>query len=499
MDVGWALTDGVDFTFPVGAYVPAGGYALVVPIDPATFRTTYDIDAAVPIYGPFENDTRLANGGERVALSRPGDPEVNQPPPGETPPYVPYIEIEKVSYNDAAPWPTEPDGLGPSLERVAPDLYANDPAHWEASDDAGGTPGAPNQAAVPPWVETVVLNPHPERTVRSVSEVEPSGIGVETVEITFSEAVTFTADAVTVQRVYFDGGSETVDHTFGAGEVTVDGSGTAVMTVTVADAATNAADTWIKVTLSDDPAALVDAEGLALDGEPRLDAAGLGYLYDAADDLPTGDGVAGGEAVFYVGSLRADLGGYLYGPPDLAVDYWDLLLFTNTYQAGSLDADYGGYLYGPPDGVIDYWDLVGFTNTYQATTGTALSPLPVDGTLSAGGPTALALSGSGGTAGEDAGEATVTTSSEPALLTSDEDGTSDGAATDDATTDGDVLPTSTTGGTDAAAAPLGLDPVLDASAPDLWTPPTDTSTTDTADATLDPADALAGPALDVAL
>ncbi|MFO8013188.1 MAG: lamin tail domain-containing protein, partial [Phycisphaerae bacterium] len=171
MDVGWALTDGVDFTFPVGASVPAGGYALVVAIDPATFRSTYGIDVSVPIYGPFENDTRLSNGGERVALSRPGQPETKTPPPGQTAPYVPYIEIEKVSYNDAAPWPTDPDGLGPSLDRIGPPLYANDPTHWGASADDGGTPGAANQAT-PPHVTGVVLNPDPARTLRTLGDIE---------------------------------------------------------------------------------------------------------------------------------------------------------------------------------------------------------------------------------------------------------------------------------------------------------------------------------------
>jgi hypothetical protein len=853
MDVGWAFTDGIRFTFPVGAYVPADGYALVVQADPDAFRTEHGIPSSVPVYGPFEappddpgNPSRLANDGERLALSRPGDPEVASPPPGETAPYVPYIEIEKLTYNDSPPWDVRADGGGYTLARIDPDAYIDDATNWPPST-SGGTPGAentdfdftppsvptgvgadvvspdeirvdwfaasdpetgilyyvvyrdgvpinvteetflvdataqpsvtyayevsavnldymesarsappaearivsaevvatpggdtvsvrfseavtqassqdlgaytvsydggageidvldadrqadgvtvlltlaqpltagelyvlsirgvqaesdrtpvapdcdlpfqrfeggsgtilrqwwtgipgtaisdltghidypenpdgedeltlletpgdwgsdygtrvvgyvhapvtgsytfwiasddaselwlstdetpankvriahvdgwtaprdwddpdatpsdpvvlelgcryyievlhkegsggdhlavawtlpgenpddngpipgdylspflveplpvvsitaadadadeqgqdtatftiardiagpdplvvrylvsgasdgdyqellPGTVAIPAFetsvditvtpvdddenepdetltltleendayeiqtgageasativdnefasVEAVVLNPHPGRTIRTVGEIEPSGIGVQTVEITFSEPVTFTPDAVTVQRVHFEGGSETVDHTFGPGEVTVDGSGTAVMTVTVADAHTEASDTWIKVTLSDAAADLACVQGgHALDGEPRLDSSGLGYVRDAAADLSTGDGVPGGEAAFYVGNLRGDVGGYLYGPPDNTVDYWDLVSFTNTYQSGSLDADFGGYLYGPPDGAVDYWDLVTFTNAYQATSGTSLSPLPV--------------------------------------------------------------------------------------------------------------------------
>ncbi|MEA3368206.1 MAG: hypothetical protein U9R68_08850, partial [Planctomycetota bacterium] len=139
---------------------------------------------------------------------------------------------------------------------------------------------------------------------------------------------------------------------------------------------TNAVDTWVKVTLSDDDALLADAQGHALDGEPRLNASGLDYLYDAADDLPTGNGLEGGEAVFYVGSLRGDLGGYMFGPPDRTVDYWDLSAFTDTYQATSLDADFGGYMFSPPDKGVDYWDLSAFTDAYQQAQGLSLSPLP---------------------------------------------------------------------------------------------------------------------------
>ncbi|MFW6146733.1 MAG: lamin tail domain-containing protein, partial [Planctomycetota bacterium] len=496
MDVGWAFTDGVDFTFPAGsldgAYVPAGGYALVVGIDPATFRTTYGIPDAVPIYGPFENDTRLSNGGERVALSRPGKPETKSPPPGETAPYVPYIEIEKITYDDDPPWPTEPDGLGPSLERIGPALYANDPAHWGASAD-DGTPGAANQAT-PPHLTGVVLNPDPARTLRTLGDIEPSGIGVRTVEIAFSEPVTFTADAVTVQAVHFDGADETVDRTFAAGEVTVDGSGTAVMTITIADSHENAVDTWVKVSLSDAAAALSDLQGHALDGEPRLDASGLGYLYDADADLPTGDGLAGGEAVCYVGSLRADMrGSTLFATaPDGVINSWDINGFLQKYGAGDLDADFRGntIFAAAPDGVVDSWDINGFLQRYQG--GASLAPLPTDGTLSAGDPAPLALTaggtleastpadGSGGV-GDDGLDEDESTASDGSTLTaaaapaaSDEDG---GAGTED-----------------ASAGTLGLEPLPDTSEPDLYLPQDDSLAGATPS---DPADPLAGPALDV--
>jgi len=224
-------------------------------------------------------------------------------------------------------------------------------------------------------IESIVLNP--EHVARTVSQHDPSAAGVEAIQVTFSEAVTFTSGAVTVERVHIESGVAVVDYTFGAGEFTVDGSGTSTMTIAITDAHANAVDTWVRVTLSDEAAALADTQGHAIDGEPRLDSSGVGTIYDAVDDLPTGDGFAGGEAVFYVGSLRGDVGGYFYGPPDGTVDYWDLLVYTNVYNSGSLDADFGGYFYGPPDKAIDYWDLLTFTPIYQQTDGMSLAPLPV--------------------------------------------------------------------------------------------------------------------------
>ncbi|MBM4017445.1 MAG: hypothetical protein FJ288_03810, partial [Planctomycetes bacterium] len=139
----WQFTDGVAFTFPAGASIPAGGYALVVKTDPAAFRTKYGIAPSVEIYGPYSG--ALDNDGETVELSRPGEPQ-----PGG---YVPYVRADRVTYNDAPPWPEWPDGHGPSLIRRAPADYGNDVANWTVGR-AGGSPGAANTEAdlTPPSV-----------------------------------------------------------------------------------------------------------------------------------------------------------------------------------------------------------------------------------------------------------------------------------------------------------------------------------------------------------
>jgi hypothetical protein len=128
----WRLTDGVQFTFPAGQTLAAGARALVVPINPATFRTKYSIPAAVPIYGPYTGN--LDNGGEQIELSRPGVPAGGD---------VPYIRVDRIQYDDDAPWSEYADGDGPSLARIDDVAYGNDLANWTAGR-TGGTPGAAN-------------------------------------------------------------------------------------------------------------------------------------------------------------------------------------------------------------------------------------------------------------------------------------------------------------------------------------------------------------------
>lgn len=51
--------------------------------------------------------------------------------------------VDKVEYNDIAPWPTEPDGTGPTLELINPSLENDMAANWAASN-GNGTPGEIN-------------------------------------------------------------------------------------------------------------------------------------------------------------------------------------------------------------------------------------------------------------------------------------------------------------------------------------------------------------------
>ncbi|MCB1125275.1 MAG: lamin tail domain-containing protein, partial [Verrucomicrobiae bacterium] len=141
----WALSGAVDFTFPAGEEIPAGGRILVSAVEPAVFREHYPVPAGVPVYGPW--DGALNNAGESLKLRRPGEPE----PDGT----VPYYRVDRVVYGPVAPWPTEADVGGVSLERVAADAYGNDPASWTASIDGGSPGAAPESVNRPPHLAAI--------------------------------------------------------------------------------------------------------------------------------------------------------------------------------------------------------------------------------------------------------------------------------------------------------------------------------------------------------
>ncbi|WP_372796510.1 lamin tail domain-containing protein, partial [Pontiella sp.] len=127
----WKLSGAVDYSFPQGTVLAAGECLIISETNEAAFRSVYTVDAGVTVLGPYEG--QLNNSGEDLYLTRPGDPEALT---GE----VPAIIVEWVDYDDEAPWPTTPDGLGASLERTDASLYPNDSSHWKASDSL--TPGS---------------------------------------------------------------------------------------------------------------------------------------------------------------------------------------------------------------------------------------------------------------------------------------------------------------------------------------------------------------------
>jgi len=112
---GWQLDGGIDMTLPADTVLGPGDAVVVVPFDPsapaaesrvAQFRQVMGADQAVRLVGPFAG--RLGNDGDTVELLRPLDGA--DPSSGVT-------VVDRLTYDDQAPWPRTADGGGHSLHR----------------------------------------------------------------------------------------------------------------------------------------------------------------------------------------------------------------------------------------------------------------------------------------------------------------------------------------------------------------------------------------------
>src|SRR5205823_4204646 len=98
---------------------------------------------------------------------------------------VPDITVDRVVYAPTAPWPTAPNGTGPSLARFNSAAYGNDPANW-AADVVGGTPGLANLTTAPAVASVTVNDGSAQRSK------------VSSLTVTFDRVVTLDAGAASV-------------------------------------------------------------------------------------------------------------------------------------------------------------------------------------------------------------------------------------------------------------------------------------------------------------
>jgi hypothetical protein len=134
----WRLRSAVDYDFPTNTSLAAAGRLLVVGFDPATnsqrlasFRARYGVATNVPILGPWLG--ALDNAGEMIQLLAPDKPDVTS-----SNITVPYVVVDRIDYQPSAPWPTNADGMGSSLQRLVPGAYGNDPTNWVAAEPTAG-------------------------------------------------------------------------------------------------------------------------------------------------------------------------------------------------------------------------------------------------------------------------------------------------------------------------------------------------------------------------
>lgn len=133
---GARFTTGINFTFPEGLHLEAGG-RLVLAKDLAAFQSRYP-DAEYPglsakTLAGYEG--ALANGGERLTLLA-----------------VDGSVIRDFTYGDSAPWPAEADGGGATLVFTRDNPLAADanvPQNWAAHARLHGNPGGPDHDESP--------------------------------------------------------------------------------------------------------------------------------------------------------------------------------------------------------------------------------------------------------------------------------------------------------------------------------------------------------------
>lgn len=121
----WTFRDETgSFPFPPGTSIPANGYLVLVESSGEFTAAFPSVSNFIGSFGDPPYDMKLGNGGELIQLF-----DANN------------VLIDEVEYDDAAPWPTEPDGDGPTLQLTDSNLNNALASSWEAIPP---TPGAVN-------------------------------------------------------------------------------------------------------------------------------------------------------------------------------------------------------------------------------------------------------------------------------------------------------------------------------------------------------------------
>ena len=134
---GWRFVDGIDFTFPPGWTIPAGGY-MVVAENASRLMTNYSGLNAGNVIGNFSGS--LSHGGERIALGMP-DFVVRTNHNGTNAVILStnrfYVVVNEVTYSDGGRWGRWADRGGSSLELVDPRADNRLAPNWADSDESG--------------------------------------------------------------------------------------------------------------------------------------------------------------------------------------------------------------------------------------------------------------------------------------------------------------------------------------------------------------------------
>jgi hypothetical protein len=127
----WKLSDGISFAFPAGASVAPGGYVVVAKNVTNLLAHYPGVLTTANTFGDYGGT--LANGGERIALSRPEEILATNGVNIVTTRLD--IVVNEVTYADGGRWGNWADGGGSSLELIHPDADTRLSANWADSDE----------------------------------------------------------------------------------------------------------------------------------------------------------------------------------------------------------------------------------------------------------------------------------------------------------------------------------------------------------------------------
>ena len=133
---GWSLANAVNFTFPNGAQLAAGGF-IVIAEDPDAMFTEY----AVSVMGPYIG--KLSNDGEHLELHDASG-----------------VLQDEVDYQAKFPWPLSSAGKGKSMSLINPALDNDLGGSWRAADPTPGATNANYSALAPPAIRQVNHTPN---------------------------------------------------------------------------------------------------------------------------------------------------------------------------------------------------------------------------------------------------------------------------------------------------------------------------------------------------
>ena len=119
----WRIVNGVEYEFPALSTIAlAPGERLVITGNIPAFNREYTVPAGTLV---LEWTTgKLSNSGEALELGRPGPTDANN--------IIQFVRVDRVNFEDGAPWPVASDGNGSSLTKIFEKEYGNDFINWTA-------------------------------------------------------------------------------------------------------------------------------------------------------------------------------------------------------------------------------------------------------------------------------------------------------------------------------------------------------------------------------